>query len=523
MFSSMTELEREKWTGRLILILIGIGTVLRLNRFLCNFPLWGDEAWVGWEVVVRSMQEIVLNTSRPSSLPLPPIGFLLTEKFLVMLFGVQEFVYRIFPCACGVASVFVFARLLKTLVPARARLIALAFFVFSNSLLYYSSEMKQYSSDVLLVVIIYSLHFRVLGNSMDGKSTLGLAVAGMIGIFFSLPLVLVLCGTSLAQIALYFRTRQRKEAVRYVLVLSLWLAGFWYMWQRYYHVNYVGGNAGVLCYWEQYKLSSFLAQGAWDTWLHKLFSVFQDPVGLSWPWLAALMFATGCWSWWRQKKEILLPLVLPVLLTIGLSTLDKYPFHGRYLIFLLPIFFILIAQGVECVINACLFRKMLGVAILIVLLAQPIANARNYVFPLSDTDIRSLMLYIRTHQGPNDAVYFNNDTIWGYYFYYVNLSLQNLKEGGVLYEYSQLADVPGQLFYLMSSDRSEWRRVYSWDRVIDQQGARTRMLGGGRTWILLSQLDPAKENAFIRCFNDFGKKLDEVRSRNASLYLYDLK
>ncbi len=512
----------EKWARRVVWTLIFIGIFLRANRYLHNFPFWGDEAWVAQELMLCSFRDIFLNLHQTDTLPSPAVGFLLLQKTVITLFGLKEMAFRFFPCLCGVASIFVFRRLLKGLVSPRAALMALAGFVFSDLLIFYSSELKQYSVDILFVTLALVFHRRALKYSMDHKETLGLALVGGIGLAFSLPLILVLCGIALAQVYVFYQSRSYRERVRYLLVLSVWLAFFLCLWVNYYHINFVGKE--VLGYQRPYYLSWPGTPGGWGAWSRKLFSAFSSPVEFTLPWLSALMFGAGCWSLWLKNRVLMLSLVAPVLLTVVLSALDKYPFHGRFLIFLLPVFFILIAQGVDQVMAGRKWRSILGLVIASALLAQPVVQAGNYVFPSGMSDIRSLMLYMRDRQRPDDGLYMNNDTQWGYYVYHVMLAVPMLRTKAILYEHASAFDKPGQLFCIVSPDRSVWGTVYSWDRVLDSRGQTIRMPGSGRTWILLSQVGgKAKEKLFIDLFDTFGERLDERHSNNAALYLYDLK
>lgn len=520
---------RKVWAVRLVWILIGLGIFLRVNRYLHNFPFWGDEAWVAQEVIRRSFEHIVFNLSLLPSIGMLPLGFLLLEKFLVTLVDFREPVFRFFPCLCGVAGIFLFRKLLKMVTGQRVMLMALAFFVFSNLLIFYSSELKQYSSDVLFTILVLICHRHALKYSMDDRSSTRLSAAGIIALFFSQPVILVLCGVALVQVVVYLRRRQSREAFRYLMVLGLWLISFWSLWRNYYHVNYEGRE--VLGYKAPFYLSCPFLNGDWGGWAQKLWSLFTSPVEMTWPWLSALMLAAGIWSLWRNNRAWALTLSAPVILTIGLSMADMYPFHGRFIIFLVPLLFILIAEGVEYVMVGRRWRTMAGVAILAVLLARPLVEAGKYFLPSGNCDLRSLVVYLRDHQEPKDSIYLNNDSQWGYYlyayFYYYLYSekifTHNFNELGILYEHELVYDQPGQLFFLVSLDRTKWQRVFSWDRVVDESGVRSRMPASGRTWILLSRVTPQKEKAFLACFDSFGQRLDEKHSNNSSLYLYDLK
>lgn len=524
---------RKKLPWVLTLLILAAGIFLRLNRYLADLPFWGDEAWVAVDLATRSFRDILFNSNYDASFSVPAPGFMLTEKAMISVLGLSETSFRLFPFFCGVAGIFLFKRLLKGLVRPRVLLTALAFFVFSDLLIYYSSELKQYSSDVFFVLLVLVAHSRALKRSMDEKGTTALLLAGVLGLLFSLPIILVLCGLVFGQTAVFYRRKQLSEMGRYLLVGGLWMVIFTLLWWNYYSFNYL--RPDVLAYQKPYYLSLPLTFSEWGSFLKKLFAVFRSPLDLSWPGLAALIVATGCWSLWSRDRGRLLPLLLPVLFTVGLSMAERYPFHGRFLAFLLPVFFILVAQGIGQVMEGPPWRLLTGILILAVLMSQPLGRSLKYLIPEAEADIRSLVTYLRSHQKQGDYIYFNNDSQWGFHFYYylydhpraAGRGPLDIRQRGILYEHPVADDAPGQLFNYLTPLQARTgriaRRVFSWDRVEDEQGQLTRLPGGGRTWILLSQVSPEKKKAFLGCFDAFGQKLDQVNRTNAALYLYDLK
>ena len=91
--------------------------------------------------------------------------FLFTEKFLVDLLGKNEYALRLFPLIAGIASIFLFWKLSERVLHKAVVPIAMLFFVSSRSLLYYSCEVKPYSTDVFFTLVI--LLFAI--NSMSEK------------------------------------------------------------------------------------------------------------------------------------------------------------------------------------------------------------------------------------------------------------------------------------------------------------------------------------------------------------------
>ena len=84
----------------------------------------------------------------------PPL-FLACVKFLISVFGKSDIVFRFLPFLSSILSVFVFYKLSKTFLKSKAAIILANFlFAVNFSLIFYGSEFKQYSTDVLVFNII---------------------------------------------------------------------------------------------------------------------------------------------------------------------------------------------------------------------------------------------------------------------------------------------------------------------------------------------------------------------------------
>ncbi len=89
-----------------------------------------------------------------------PLGFLFLEKLMVRWLGNSEYVLRLYPFSCGIVSLFLFYRALRCSVGYAAVLFGLALFSISNYVIFYSTDLKQYSSDVAIVILLLWLGLR---------------------------------------------------------------------------------------------------------------------------------------------------------------------------------------------------------------------------------------------------------------------------------------------------------------------------------------------------------------------------
>jgi hypothetical protein len=209
-----------------------------------------------------------------------------------------------------------------------------------------------------------------------------------------------------------------------------------------------------------------------------------------------------------------------------LSVLGKLPLQGRLLLFLLPGFYLVIAQGLSSIMGGTLWRKILGAGLFIVVLVQPLTLAARSVVPEETPDIRSVAFYFKAHQQPGDKLYLNNEAQWGFDFYCLLFKPVKIVSLGIILQDLE-QDNRGKFGGIVSSDDTVKSRIYASDSVYttgpeSPGGVWTQLPRSGRTWVLFSQMNPVTEQFFLQCFDQWGQRLDTVKRQNAALYLYDL-
>jgi hypothetical protein len=193
-------------------------------------------------------------------------------------------------------------------------------------------------------------------------------------------------------------------------------------------------------------------------------------------------------------------LILPILIVVFASTLQKYPFAQRMILFLVPIWLMLIAAGVADVLGQTRNRlSVVGLALITLLLIQPAVDAAGILrAPLVRVEIRPAIDYINAHDQTGDLlyVYYAARIPFRYYAARVDLSPDAVTIGKA---------------------RRDWAGYFD---EIDQQR------GKGRVWFLFS--DVAQNNGanekrlFLYRLDQIGRRLDAFEAPSASAYLYDL-
>ncbi|MBM2822875.1 MAG: hypothetical protein HW413_1621, partial [Thermoleophilia bacterium] len=449
-----------------------------------------------------------------------PPGFLAVEKAVVVLLGDDEMALRLFPLLCGIAALVLFQRIAARLLAPAAALFVLALFAMNEPLVYYSAEVKPYSTDVAVATLLVLLYLRFAEGDVSDVRRLGpLAIAGAATVWFSYPAVLVLAGVGLA-LTLTVPRAGLRHWLGLTAVGGLWLASFAAV---YVIASEAIGTISRAVFGGRRSDGSQLGQLVDE--LHEAWSAVVGPGGFPRPtnWLAAVVLAIGIgWTlvYARPNRKALL--LAPGLAAFAAALLDKYPSGGRYWLFLVPFGLVVLGLGVSELVRRSGRPLLVAVILVCLLAAGPAPRAvENLVDPPRSEHLRPLLSSLANQ--------------W--------------RDGDVLYVYpaSQYA-----LRYYAECGDCDVRGPFPWpvvparnlggattvaslesappDVVIGTQGNVTAEVGALRSrpriWLLFSSVLPHEggtdEELALADLDRRGRRLAEFRETNASLYLYDL-
>lgn len=352
-----------------IWVIIIMGIVLRLVAIVQNRNLIIDEA-----NIVRNLYERdFVGLLRPLRYEqyAPPI-FLWIEKLLSMIFGFGEQGLKLYPLTCGIAALFVFRAILKRFVIDEVIWFPLALMAFNPHFIEFSSSIKQYMPDLLIVLLLLLLALKTdLFSIPKAKFVLLWSGVGMFCIAASMPSVF-----ALASVGFYYAwhsaTKRKWSYIIILLVIAvIWLAAFgiyfWLILKPQINSEYLQK------YHAEYFLHALPANSA--EWKHNVmrieelitnaigFTFFNTMIGL-------LFIIAGIIRLARRHFDVFILIIAPLLLTLVAAMLNQFSLIMRVSLFLLPLLLLLFAFGIESILEfkSTLFRLLFCSATIIMIL-----------------------------------------------------------------------------------------------------------------------------------------------------------
>lgn len=495
-------------------VLVGTGVALRLWQYFANASLWLDEAALARNIIDRPA--LALFQPLDYAQVAPP-GFLLAEKLMVTMFGGSEWSLRLFPLLCGLAAIALFWRIAIWTLTGWEVTYAVGLFALATPLVYFSSHVKQYSSDISAAVLVLYCAIWLRQQPGDVRRAITVGLVGAAVVWFSQPSVFVLMGAG-AALAISALAERRWPAYRSVIIVgAAWtvsaaLAGALALrnisasdrayLDVYWHAGFMPmpprTAADLLWIWEHL------------TWVFGKFitGLRRTNGGLGYPWsqLFVVLAVAGVVGFWRRQRDIALILLNTVLVVLVAAALHLYPFTGRVVSFLVPVFLLATASGAAYVLSHWPERlQFASPALLALAVGSPLYATLVALPPERAEHLRPILSIVAERRQPGDDIY-------------------------VYYGAGQTFMYYAPRFGFTRSDFVLGRCSVTDLRVYLQDLDRFR--GRARVWIVAThaRLGAVELQTMIRYLNAIGRRLEyfeeratlDVPSIAAYAYLYDL-
>jgi hypothetical protein len=413
------------------------------------------------------------------------------------------------PLAAGLISLFLFRSLSRRVLPPAAALLALALFAFNRWLVFYSTDVKQYSSDVLVSTGLLLAAIRCLDERLGRRRAFLLALAGAAAGLLSYT-ALLMSAAILAAAFLAFLVRRDRQTGTLAAIASFWAAGSAASVAWSLRSTAPADREFLHRYWLKHGGMPALGDGAAGVarWLartmREAFESLADPAFLPdrAEWVLgiglALAAAAGLAWLWRSRPIAAALLALPVLTALGSAVAQRYPFSGRLVLFLFPCLLVLVAAGFAWAsslrfagIRAA--SSAAGAALVLLFALRAIS-----ILPEHFEELRPVLEQVSARPREGGPV-----SYW----------LYSSAEKAFRYYERRIPLPVGDATYVC-------RAPDYWPHYISEIAAADR---GRKVWVVLSHLDDEEAEFIRRSFSVFGTREAEFRDEGASASLYVLR
>jgi dolichyl-phosphate-mannose-protein mannosyltransferase len=482
-------------------VIVAVGIVLRLRQYFANRSLWVDEASLALNIVDRSLRGLIqpldYNQGAPS-------GFLFVEKFATLIMGNNEYGLRLFPLLSGLLSVYLMYLIAKERLGIKG-LLAVSLIAISPPLIYYSAELKQYSSDLMTSLLLIYLSTLCLRGNPRTRDFILLGLAGSLSIWLSHPSAFVLAGIGLV---LATEKLLKKAYTQFACILGIgavwsFMLGLTYLLS----LRYLAGSNYLKDYW----LNHFLPMPIWShlDWYKNTFTSLLANIG---PGLSESYLAVGCLiligfvSFFFRQSRLAILMISPFLTTCIASALQLYPLSGRFMLFLVPFVTLLMAEGLGRIYslaanwnrNAAVI--VYAVAVSLLLWTPGYVSIQNAIRPAMGEHIKPVLAHIATNMREGDLVYVFSGSVTPFKYY---APAYRLDTGNVI----------------VAENSSGVKRFIR--DVNDLRGKK-------RIWFIFSHVigcgdcEGDKLQFYVNTLNTYGLQRDEFHAPGAAVFLYDL-
>ncbi len=496
---------QKAWNTATALLLV-FGIVVRCVQFALPRSLWFDEARNALDILKPTWLEML----PPHVLQPSPFGFFVLERGVAAMLGESEWALRAVPFAAGLGALLLGTHLARRVLEGVAVPIAVGLLALSGPAIYFGSELKPYATDLFVFLGIAVLLLRVDAEERTSPATFaGMTLTGVLAPWLSYTSVFLLAVGGPWLLVRCWNRGRRGDAARWVAVGLTWVASFALLYSL---VIAHWSDAGWLNqHWQKNFAPWGSGLGETAAWSFDAFlAAFESPLGLAaWPaTVAAVFFAIGAVRAVARPNRLLSLFLGTFALVFASGLLGVYPFHGRLLLFLVPVLAFLAAHGVEGSLRRtfpAVAQVGLAFGLAVFLLAHPAQMAGSVLagHPLHGSGrtnvtgyegLRWVIPYLKPRWKPGDVIYLYHGAEPEYRYYARQLGFRPPFVVGT-------------------------RSIPDRQRYTDELRA---LQGEPRVWIVFAHAMPTEHAFYLEQLDALGERIDAVVRPRANAYLYDL-
>lgn len=354
-----------------IILFFSIIFTFRMN--LVGRSFWIDEASLMWSIWNRGLFE--LTSSPLEANQSAPVLYLYIVKFLQLIFGDSEFVFRLPSFISYLGLVFFTFKLLKR-INVKFPIIGTTFVSSFSIIMMYASELKQYITESFLVMVLIYLYSCYL-TSENKKESWGIfLVTAVICIWGGNPCCFVIGGILLVELIQSICIKDRNKVI--VIIMSGILILFDFFLYYLYWLKPVIDAGEMTDYWgdNKFDILFFLSK---ERTLHMVdligsyLSHFGNGLFIIIPFsIYAVIYGL------IKNNKVIEAFVATIFITVAASSLGLFPIQDRICLFLYPIILIMAFFGISNLFSNISVRNSIVIMVIGMLLWSEIQGLGRY-------------------------------------------------------------------------------------------------------------------------------------------------
>lgn len=405
------------------------GIVLRLIVFGQNRSLFIDEANLARNIVEKNFSAFfqVLDYDQYA----PPL-FLCLSKCFTLCFGANEWGLRTWPLLAGIISLWLILRISGQLqLNGLAYLIPISWMALSTLFVRYHTEVKQYSSDAMISLLLVFLILRSdLLQQKTGSNFPAVSfywIWGAVGVlvpWLSMSSVFLLFGIGSFIGLKFWREGSIRSLCLWLLTVCTWLLSFglYYLFILRFDLD----KEVLLDYHSQFSFPrNWFEATAWPQATGVLKSILRSAFGftlLAYV-LGGLGLTYGLIRLFLGAKDLLLILGLPILAAWVASAFGYYSLIPRLTLFFIPLLYLIFAFAIEDLQKRTfkLGQKNWGfhyILLIPIFLLLPLQKGHEYLWsPLKIEEMRPILIQLNETMDRSTPIYVNHEAVPAFIFY----------------------------------------------------------------------------------------------------------
>jgi hypothetical protein len=392
-FPAATQILGADRLARIAWAFVGLGILIRSIRYLLNFPLWPDEAYLAHNYLDRGYLDLLRALDYGQ---VAPLLYLWLQKTVVVICGFSEYSLRLYAFVGSIGSLFLFRHLAGRLLQGVARLLAIGTFAVAYPLIRYSAEAKPYGSDMLIALLLLVLLIEWRREREKTRWLWALAVAMPAAVLLSYPAVFIVPAVSLAMLIELARSGTGRQWLAWLGVHAAVAGAVALLFFASARAQLDGAGPGMQAGWgpafPPLRSAKQMAIFLLDSHTGEAFSY---PAGdarggsslTTLCWLAALVLLLRGRQFWLATL-----FTVPLALNFIAAALHVYPYagHSRVMLYMAPVLCLTTGLGAAAILSLLKNRRWSAgapvVAALVLLTAiGSIASVRDFLKPYKET------------------------------------------------------------------------------------------------------------------------------------------